>query len=224
MARQKSTNECRWPARRATWPTPGLESKPFQSAIKLIGLSMPVRKNVEIYGENESADYIYKVLSGTVRSYTILDDGRRQISAFHFAGDLFGLEIGDVHTFSAEAVVDSKILLIKRSSLLETAARDNRIARELWSLTATELHRVQEHAVIFIMSAQERVVSFLLQIAKRGGTASKAELLMSRADIADYLGLTIETVSRTLKQLEKSAAIALPTFHHVVLRDCVAPS
>ena len=224
MARQKNTSECLWPARKATWPTLGLESKPFQSAIKLIGRSIPVRKSVEIYGQNEPADYLYKVLSGTVRSYTILDDGRRQISAFHFPGDIFGLEIGDAHTLSAEAVVNSKILLIKRSSLIEIAACDNRIARELWSLTAAELHRVQEHAVVFIMSAQERLVSFLLQIAKRGGAASKAELLMSRADIADYLGLTIETVSRTLKKLEKSAAIALPTSHHVVLRDCVAPS
>ena len=106
MARQKSTSEYRWPAQRATWPTLGLESKSFQSAIKLIGLSMPVRKNAEIYGQNEFADYIYKVLSGTVRSYTILDDGRRQISAFHFPGDIFGLEIGDAHTFSSEAVVD----------------------------------------------------------------------------------------------------------------------
>lgn len=224
MARQKNTTECHWPSRQATWPTPGLESKPFQSAINLIGLSMPVRKNVEIYSENEHADYVYKVLSGAVRSYKIFDDGRRQVSAFHFPGDLFGLEMGDVHTFSAEAVVDSKILLMKRSSLIEIAARDNRIARELWSLTATELHRVQQHAVVLTMSAQERVVSFLLQIAKRRGTTSKVELPMSRGDIADYLGLRIETVSRTLKELEKSAAIALPTFHHVVLRDCVAPS
>jgi len=128
-----------------------------------------------------------------------------------------------VHAFSAEAVVDSKILLIKRSSLIEIAARDNRIARELWTLTAAELQRMQQHAVVFIMSAQERVVSFLVEIAKRGATASEVELPMRRADIADYLGLTIETVCRTLKQLEKSAAIELPTFHHVVLRKCAAP-
>jgi len=204
--------------RKITWPTPGVDSNPFQSAIKLIGFSIPFLKNVEIYAESEPADYVYKVIGGAVRCYKILNDGRRQINAFYLPGDIFGLEIGGVHAFSAEAVVDSKILLIKRSSLIEIAARDNRVARELWTLTAAELQRMQQHAVVFIMSAQERVVSFLVEIAKRGATASEVELPMRRADIADYLGLTIETVCRTLKQLEKSAAIELPTFHHVVLR------
>jgi len=209
--------------RKITWPTPGVDSNPFQSAIKLIGFSIPFLKNVEIYAESEPADYVYKVIGGAVRCYKILNDGRRQINAFYLPGDIFGLEIGGVHAFSAEAVVDSKILLIKRNSLIEIAARDNRVARELWTLTAAELQRMQQHAVVFIMSAQERVVSFLVEIAKRGATASEIELPMRRADIADYLGLTIETVCRTLKQLEKSAAIELPTFHHVVLRKCAAP-
>ena len=206
-----------------TWPIPGVDSNPLQSALKLIGFSIPFLKNVEIYAESEPADYVYKVIGGAVRCYKILNDGRRQINAFYLPGDIFGLEIGGVHAFSAEAVVDSKILLIKRSSLIEIAARDNRIARELWTLTAAELQRMQQHAVVFIMSAQERVVSFLVEIAKRGASASEVELPMRRADIADYLGLTIETVCRTLKQLEKSAAIELPTFHHVVLRKCAAP-
>ena len=204
--------------RKITWPTPGVDSNPFQSAIKLIGFSIPFLKNVEIYAESEPADYVYKVIGGAVRCYKILNDGRRQINAFYLPGDIFGLEIGGVHACSAEAVVDSKILLIKRSSLIEIAARDNRVARELWTLTAAELQRMQQHAVVFIMSAQQRVVSFLVEIAKRGATASELELPMPRVDIADYLGLTIETVCRTLKRLEKSAAIALPTFHHVVLR------
>ena len=209
--------------RKITWPIPGVDSNPLQSALKLIGFSIPFLKNVEIYAEAEPADYVYKVIGGAVRCYKILNDGRRQINAFYLPGDIFGLEIGGVHAFSAEAVVDSKILLIKRNSLIEIAARDNRVARELWTLTAAELQRMQQHAVVFIMSAQERVVSFLVEIAKRGATASEVELPMRRADIADYLGLTIETVCRTLKQLEKSAAIELPTFHHVVLRKCAAP-
>ena len=209
--------------RKITWPIPGVDSNPLQSALKLIGFSIPFLKNVEIYAESEPADYVYKVIGGAVRCYKILNDGRRQINAFYLPGDIFGLEIGGVHAFSAEAVVDSKILLIKRSSLIEIATRDNRVARELWTLTAAELQRMQQHAVVFIMSAQERVVSFLVEIAKRGASASEVELPMRRADIADYLGLTIETVCRTLKQLEKSAAIELPTFHHVVLRKCAAP-
>src|SRR3974377_24066 len=162
--------------RKMTCPTPGVDSNPFQSAIKLIGFSIPFLKNVEIYAESEPADYVYKVIGGAVRCYKILNDGRRQINAFYLPGDIFGLEIGGVHAFSAEAVVDSKILLIKRSSLIDIAARDNRVARELWTLTAAELQRMQQHAVVFIMSAQERVVSFLVEIAKRGATASAVEL------------------------------------------------
>lgn len=201
-------------------PSARRDAKPFLSALKVVGLSMPVRKNVEIYGENQPADYLYKVIEGAVRCYKILDDGRRQISAFYFPGDIFGLEAGGLHALSAEAIVDSKVLLIKRNAMFEIAARDNRVARDLWTLVATELHRMQEHATILMMSAQERVVSFLFEIADRIASGSEIDLPMSRADIADFLGLTIETVSRTLTQLEKSAAIALPTCHHVVLRDC----
>src|SRR6185312_590526 len=85
-------------------------SKAFQSSIELMGAPMPFGRNAEIYGENEPAEYIYKVISGTVRTYKVLNDGRRQIGAFYLPGDMFGLEIGDEHSFSAEAIVDSKVL------------------------------------------------------------------------------------------------------------------
>lgn len=90
----------------------------------MIGVSVPVRKNVEIYGENQSADYLYKVIEGAVRCYNILDDGRRQISAFYFPGDIFGFETGEMHTASAEATVDSRVLVIRRSALMQIAVRD----------------------------------------------------------------------------------------------------
>lgn len=211
-------------ARKATWPMPSTNPNSFHSVIKLIGVAMSYDRNVEIYAENDPAENLYKVISGTVRSYKILDDGRRQIGAFYFPGDIFGLEIGSEHTFSTEAIVDSEILLIKRSSLIALAARDNNVARQLWTLTATELRRVQGHATVLIMSAQERVIGFLLEMAKRSAAASEIDLPMSRGDIADYLGLTIETVSRTFKQLEKSASIALPTSRHIVLRNCTLPN
>jgi CRP/FNR family nitrogen fixation transcriptional regulator len=181
---------------------------------------VPVRKNCEIYGENQPAEYLYAVIEGAVRCCRVLADGRRQINAFYFPGDIFGFETGRIHTLSAEAIVDSRLLLIKRSALAEIAARDTRVACNLWTAAASELQRAQDHAMALIMSAEERVVEFLLEIAKRETSDSEIDLPMSRADIADYLGLTIETVSRTLKQLERSAAIALPTFHRVVLRNC----
>ena len=132
-----------------------------------MGALMPFARNSEIYGENEPADYLYKVVSGTVRTYKVLVDGRRQIGGFHLAGDMFGFESGEEHTFSAEAITDCKILVIKRSAVIALAARDNDIARQMWALTARELQRVQDHIMVLIKSAQERVAGFLLEMADR---------------------------------------------------------
>src|SRR5271165_1504163 len=188
-------------------------------AIALMGTVMPFARNAEIYGENEPADYLYKVLSGTVRTYKVLVDGRRQIGAFHLPGDVFGFEAGDEHTFSAEAISDCRIAVIKRSALMSLAARDNDVAHQMWAFTAHELQRVQAHMLLLIKSAQERVATFLLEMADRVSVDGAVDLAMSRQDIADYLGLTIETVSRTLTQLEKTATIEVSTSRHIVLRN-----
>jgi CRP/FNR family nitrogen fixation transcriptional regulator len=184
-----------------------------------MGAPMSFSRNAEIYGESEPADYLYKVVSGTVRTYKVLADGRRQIGAFYMAGDVFGLEMGDEHTFSAEAISDTKVLVIKRSALVALAERDNEVARQLWALTGRELSKVQDHIMLLIKTAQERVVGFLLEMAERATNNGALELPMSRQDIADYLGLTIETVSRTLTILENTAAIELPTSRRIVLRN-----
>jgi CRP-like cAMP-binding protein len=187
--------------------------------IELMGACMSFPANAEIYGENEPADYLYKVVSGTVRTYKVLVDGRRQIGAFHLPGDIFGLETGNEHTLSAEAITDCKITVIKRSALMALAARDNEVAREMWALTARELQRVQEHSLVLIKSAEERLAGFLLEMAERVSADGAVELPMSRQDIADYLGLTIETVSRTLKILEDAAAIEVAKRRRILLRN-----
>jgi CRP/FNR family nitrogen fixation transcriptional regulator len=192
---------------------------PFADSIHVTGSPMPFGRNEEIYGEGEPAEFIYQVISGAVRTYKILNDGRRQICAFHLAGDVFGLEAGEEHNFSAEAVGQSTILVIKRSTVTALATRDPAVSRKLWDLTACELQKMQDHVMLLIKSAQERVASFLLQMAQRMPVANEIELPMSRQDIADYLGLTIETVSRTLTQLETRATIALPSSRRVVLRN-----
>src|SRR5215216_2214389 len=193
--------------------------RPSADVIELMGTVVPFSRNAEIYGENEPAEYLYKVISGTVRTYKVLADGRRQIGSFYLPGDLFGLESGDEHSFSAEAITACKVLVIKRSALLALAARDNDVAQQLWTSTGRELRRVQDHILLLIKTAQERVVGFLLEMADRVQMGNSVELSMSRQDIADYLGLTIETVSRTLTNLEKTAAIELPTSRRVVLRN-----
>jgi CRP/FNR family nitrogen fixation transcriptional regulator len=200
-------------------PHPPVGQQTSASPLDMMGAAMPFGRNAEIYGEGEAADYLYKVISGTVRTYKMLTDGRRQIGAFYLPGDVFGLEMADEHTFSAEAISDAKVLVIKRSAVLALAARESDVARQLWSVTSRELERVQNHLMLLIKTAHERVAGFLLEMADRVRTNNEVELPMTRQDIADYLGLTIETVSRTLTSLENAAAIALPTSRRVVLRD-----
>ena len=189
------------------------------SSIEMMGAAMPFARNAEIYGENEPADYLYKIISGAVRTYKVLNDGRRQIGSFYLPGDIFGLEVGEQHSFSAEAVADCKVLVIKRSALVALAGRDNSVARQLWAMADGDLQRAQGHIMLLIKTAQERVAGFLIEMSARNSGTSEVDLPMSRQDIADYLGLTIETVSRTLTQLENSGAIAVPTSRRIVLRS-----
>jgi CRP-like cAMP-binding protein len=204
-------------ARRAPNAVPGIP--PLTSAIEMMGAPMTFGRNSEIYGEGEPADYLYKVVSGTVRTSKILADGRRQIGSFYLPGDVFGLEVGDDHAFSAEAITEAKVLVIKRSALVALAERNSDVARQLWALTGRELSQVQDHILLLIKTAQERVAGFLLEMAERASHDGALELPMSRQDIADYLGLTIETVSRTLTTLENAATIELPTSRRIVLRN-----
>jgi CRP-like cAMP-binding protein len=212
------------PARAAMAPAGSLALGRYalNGPIEMMGAAMAFARNAEIYGEGEPADYVYKVVSGTVRTYKVLSDGRRQIGAFYLTGDVFGLEMGEEHTFSAEAITDSKVLVIKRSAVVALAERDHDVARQLWSLTSGELRRAQDHIMLLVKTAQERVASFLLEMAQRLPAGNAIELPMSRQDIADYLGLTIETVSRTLTHLENTAAIELPSSRRIVLRNRMA--
>lgn len=196
-----------------------IDTDALDHSIHLMGAVMSYPRNSEIFGENEPADYLYKVVSGSVRTYKILSDGRRQIGGFYLPGDVFGLEFADEHTLSAEAISDTKIIVVKRSAVNALAGRDASIARQLFTLTGRELHRAQERMLLLIKSAQERVASFLLEMSERAAGANGIDLPMSRRDIADYLGLTIETVSRTLTLLEGSAAIEVPSSRRIVLRN-----
>jgi CRP/FNR family nitrogen fixation transcriptional regulator len=198
---------------------PPVASHDLTDALEMMGAPMSFARNAEIYGENEPAEYLYKLVSGTVRTSKILNDGRRQIGEFYMPGDIFGLEMGKDHSFSAEAITDAKVIVIKRSAVEALAARDNDVARQLWATTGRELQRMQEHILLLIKTAQERVAGFLLEMAERIKSTTEVELPMSRQDIADYLGLTIETVSRTLTQLADSSAIQLVASRHIVLRN-----
>jgi CRP/FNR family transcriptional regulator, nitrogen fixation regulation protein len=199
--------------------TPSVCERAFTRPIRLMATPMSFPRNTEIHGEGEPADYFYEIVSGAVRSFKMLIDGRRQIGAFYLPGDLIGLETGEEYTFSAEAVTNTKVLVLKRSAVISLAARDSEFARQLWTVTTRELQRARLHALLLFKSAPERVASFLLDMSERNQSGCKLELAMSRQDIADHLGLTIETVSRMLSQFEQASAIALPSVRRVEIRD-----
>jgi len=186
---------------------------------ELHGVPMPFRRNAEIYGEGEPADYVYKVLSGSVRSYKVLGDGRRQIIGFHLPGDILGLDCEAEHSCSAEAIADCQVLLVRRTTLLNVAEHDIDVARSLWTSTALHLKRAHEHSLLLIKSAQERLAAFLLDIAHRLSVKNEVDLPMSRQDIADYLGLTIETVSRTFTQLSEASVIEFLASRRILVRN-----
>jgi len=160
------------------------------------------KKGSEIYGEKEPADYVYQVKTGAVRSYKLLSDGRRQIGAFHLAGDIFGLENGSEHRFTAEAIVDTAVRLVKRRSLELVAENDAMVARNLLSMTTDNLQHAENHMLLLgRKTSLERVAAFLTEMDRRLAAAGVMALPMCRRDIADYLGLTLETVSRALSRL-----------------------
>ena len=191
--------------------------------LALQGIRMRFQRNEEIFGEGEPSTHVYRVVAGAVRTVRFSSDGRRQILAFHLPGDIFGLESGTLHGLSAEAVTDAEVSVVRRSLIETAAAQDVRAAHALLALMSRELHSAQEHALVLgRKGAGERVAAFLLQLGDRVASSCEIDLPMSRADIADYLALTIETVSRAFTQMERDHAIDLPSSRHVVVRDRIA--
>jgi CRP/FNR family nitrogen fixation transcriptional regulator len=163
------------------------------------------RAGEEIYAQDEDAELIYRLVRGAVRTSHLLADGRRQIGDFYYEGDVLGVEIGSTHRFSAEALGDCEVLAIRRAG---SAAYDpGRLERLIWQATAAELERAQSHMLLLgRTTACEKVARFLLDIADRF-RGDLVALPMSRQDMADYLGLTIETISRMLGRLQTDGLV-----------------
>jgi CRP/FNR family nitrogen fixation transcriptional regulator len=159
-------------------------------------------------------------MSGAVRTYKLLCDGRRQIGAFHLPGDIFGLESSTTHRLAAEAIVDTTVRLVKRRSLEQAAGADVNVARKLWSITAADLKHAEGHILLLgRKTAMERVATFLLEMDRRLAVAGMIALPMCRRDIGDYLGLTLETVSRALSQLHAQGILGFSGARQIVLRN-----
>lgn len=180
-----------------------------------MGVRMSFVRDEEIYAQEEEADLVYRVVSGAVRITCVMADGRRHIAGFHFAGEFFGMESGEHHAFSAEALCDTVIAVAKR----RVVERDGEMERLLWTATGRELSRMHAHMLLLSRkTACERVASFLVEMAERQNGMDSLFLPMGRQDIADYLGLTIETVSRMMTKLQSDRLIEMDDPRHVRIR------
>ncbi len=174
------------------------------------GVRLRFAKGEAVYAEGDEAERFYKIVSGTVRICKVLHDGRRQIEAFHFARDIFGLERGAEHRFTAEAVDDVVVLAFRARGLEDLIRDDPDLGGELMTSVLASLDRARDHLVLLgRKSAREKIATFLLNAAERLSGDDHFELPMQRGDIADHLGLTIETVSRTLTRMARDGLIGL---------------
>ena len=176
-----------------------------------VGTQVVLAKGEELFSEGDDAEFFYEVVSGAIRSYKLLSDGRRQIDAFHLTGDIFGLEAGREHRFSAEAVGEVTVIAYRRSRLTTLIQDDAEFRDRIMNATLRSLERAQDHMLLLgRKTAQEKMATFLLDMADRlSDDHEHFELPMQRSDIADHLGLTIETVSRTLTQFARGGLIEL---------------
>jgi CRP/FNR family transcriptional regulator, nitrogen fixation regulation protein len=186
-----------------------------------IGVVRSYPRKSEIVREDDPADHVYEVISGTVCACKMLREGRRQIAGFYFAGDFFGLESAKKHSVAAEAITNAKVRIFKKRALTALASSNREVADRLLALTSRELTRKQDHLLLLLSTtAEERIICFLMDMVQRASPREDIiDLPMARRDIADYLGLTIETVSRVLWDFERRGAIEISGRHSIVLRN-----
>lgn len=195
------------------------QSEPFRAA----GSVANVAEGREIFAQGNDNDAFYKVVSGVVRTCKFLNDGRRQIESFHVAGEVFGFELGDERQLSAEAVSDCTLICYRRRNVETLAQKDGAVTRQLLQYAMQNLAQAQSHALLLgRRGAAEKVAAFLLDWADRSDQQGTVRLAMTRQDMADYLGLTIESVSRSLSQFERDGVIALPNARDVRIRSSEA--
>ncbi|WP_035693745.1 cyclic nucleotide-binding domain-containing protein [Azospirillum halopraeferens] len=173
-----------------------------------------IEANHTIFGEGDAADALYNVTSGTVKLYKLLPDGRRQITGFLITGDFIGLALNESYAYTAETVTGCTLCRFPRKKLEALLDEFPKMQRRLFSMASNELAAAQDQMLLLgRKTAKEKICSFLLMLsqraARRGHKDNPVHVPMSRADIADYLGLTTETVSRTFTQLKTAGIISL---------------
>jgi CRP/FNR family nitrogen fixation transcriptional regulator len=206
------------PSSRSSRPvpmTPAPESVASPDALDLLeqfGTTIRLARDQEIHAEGARTEYCYRVLSGCIRTVRLMEDGRRQVGEFMLPGDLFGMDDLDTHAFSAEAVCEAVVRRYPRRMVEALADGRPALARRIRELALTHLRMAHERIVLLgRKTAIERVASFVLELDQRTlvGNQTLLDLPMGRIDIADHLGLTVETVCRVLAHLKRSGAIGV---------------
>ena len=189
------------------------------AAFDAIGTVVALRRDTALFREGEPARYCFKVLTGAVRSCKLLADGRRHIGEFLLPGDFIAVEAADAYRFTLEAVTDATVMRYPRAAIERLVQQRPQLGKSLLGLVCGGLSAAQSHMLLLgRKNAVERLASFLLMMATRNGAADHVSLPMTRGDIADYLGLTTETVSRIFSQFKTQGVIQIKANSEVLLR------
>jgi CRP/FNR family nitrogen fixation transcriptional regulator len=206
------------PSMARSFPSPQAGLDPLER----IGVVLAFRRDQEIYGQDDRADHWFRVISGSVRTVKLLADGRRQVAEFLLPGELFGFEALDTHDLAAEALEAALVMRYPRTAVETLAQHSPQLSNRLRQAAAARLRHAQARMLLLgCMTAPERISTFLLQMSDRAPVSAEGrfELAMSRRDIADFLGLTIETVSRTLTMLRRDGTIRIARRIRIEIRD-----
>lgn len=181
-----------------------------------------LREGAHLYFEGDPVKWLYQIKTGVLRLTRITEDGRRQVIAFGYPGDIVGFPCEGLHQTDCDVLTDACLQPYRRSRL-ESGEGDPQLHRDLLQATLREIRAMQDHFMMLgRKSAVEKVASFLCVLMQRAGEKNgdciRIPLPMSRGDIADFLGLTTETVSRTLTQLRKSKIIAIENVHTIIVQ------
>jgi CRP-like cAMP-binding protein len=193
-----------------------------KSEMDAVGVVVRFSRNETIYAKDDEARFSYKVIEGAVRLSRIFADGRRQIVNFFLPDETFGIELSDAYSATAEAVGEVVALRCPRLCISQLTEGDPDIGQKRLAMFSKSLAAAERHvAMLGHQSAKERVASFFmaLEMQRRSDGSRTLDLPLSRQDIADYLGLTIETTCRALSELKRQAIIATPSRRRIVIRD-----
>lgn len=193
---------------------------PLSSTCSLIP-EAHLKEGAYLYYEGDHNDWLYQVIFGVVRLTRLLSNGRRQVISFGYPGDIIGFPSGERHSTDCNALIDARLRPYRRKCL-EAAARDTLLHLALLQAALREISAMQDHCMMLgRKSASEKVASFLNVLSERVGDDFgdylRFKLPMSRSDVADFLGLSTETVSRTFTQLRKSNIIAIENTYTIVI-------